>query len=366
MTKIHLLVSGFVTDESLNPSTYYGLSKYAYSKINQTISMICSISNLNFASSSFFLDYDENNLKYKTILEKFINEKIPKSIIHNYRLQYFEEWKDASKQVPLDTDLILLMTNLDHVYVAESSSAFESFCLEIIDKKEKVIGSITHWPELITSRKFKMIELGDQRNKLFLRLTNKSIGTCLVNMTCFYSWWEKDFTNGQRFVRPDNPFGPSVFSKDMNDYLPRIELFRHLDGYGHVGINSKYASHLRPCCTYSDNTIKHFDWTRKNSQKESEICNYPDYNEKFMIQNRSKYVNLVRLASAFLNNQKRNKELLSIFGVPKNEIIKIIILANIQINSLHKKIFYWQNNFNYLIALVYTKIKRKYSNLHNK
>ena len=43
---------------------------------DQTLSMFCSISNFKFSSSSIYLDYDEKNLKYKMILEEFINKKI--------------------------------------------------------------------------------------------------------------------------------------------------------------------------------------------------------------------------------------------------------------------------------------------------
>ena len=361
MTKIHLLVSGFVTEDSLNPSTYYGLSKYQYAKIDQTLSMFCSISNFKFSSSSIYLDYDEKNLKHKMILEEFINKKIPNSLIHNYRLQYFEEWKNASKQVPKNTDLILLMTNLDHAYVAETISAFEIFCLELTKKEEKVIGSITHWPENIVSKKFSMIKTGSKNTNLFLRKTNKCSGTCLINLKAFDSWWEKDFTNSQRIVRPDNPFGPSVFSKDMNEYLPAIEMFRHLDGYGHVGINSPYASPLRPCCTYiPEKSIEHSNWTRNFTQKNSELCRYPGYDEEYLKLNRSNYINLMKLSSAFLNNTKRNKEILSVFKVPKIEVVRIIFVANLNIGTFTKKISYWKSNFNYLAVVIFAKVRRIY------
>ena len=68
----------------------------------------------------------------------------------------------------------------------------------------------------------------------------------------------------------------------------------------------------------------------------------------------------MKLSSAFLNNTKRNKEILSVFKVPKIEVVRIIFVANLNIGTFTKKISYWKSNFNYLAVVIFAKVRRIY------
>ena len=103
---------------------------------------------------------------------------------------------------------------------------------------------------------------------------------------------------GHKIVRPDNPFGPSVPLKNILELTPSTELFRHLDGYGHVGIPPGVAGAFRSCCTIDNMKINHTNWNYGDFHlgKNGELPDIPKLTKsKELI----KIINLVLLARAY-------------------------------------------------------------------
>lgn len=264
--KIHLLMSVYLTNELIQKSDYYGVtSKVSTLKVNQFLSTIHSISKITFDSAEINFDVSSDYAEYVEIISNFIKVTIKPDIINIGRLEFFMDWQNASKRIPENTELVLLKTNHDHVFIQESEEGLQRF-IEILSRDQNYfIGEITHWPEAIGSFNsgnwIKTEELS--LDSVFISKATKTIGTCLVQSNFFKSWWLSDFTGGSRIVRPDNPFGPGVKFPAVNKYIPAQEFFRHLDGYGHVNVKSLHAAPVRSCCVLIGDAIYHTDWRRK-------------------------------------------------------------------------------------------------------
>ena len=261
--KIHLLVSVYLTNELIQAPNYYGINpKTTYSKVDQFLSTVHSISKIEFSSAEVNFDVSADYIQYLGVLSKFIEETIKPDRMNIGRFENFNDWKTASLRIPEDTDMVLLKTNHDHVFIQENQERFQRFIQFLSTNKEFYLGEVTHWPEAIGNfnkgrwRRPKEASL----DSVYETTATKTIGTCLVQFEFFKSWWFVDFTSGSRIVRPDNPFGPGVTFPAVTRYIPMQEFFRHLDGYGHVNVNSPHAAPLRPCCILRNNEINHTDW----------------------------------------------------------------------------------------------------------
>ena len=257
-----MLMSGYLTNSSLNPPQFYNQQNYSHSKLDQLLSTLCSLKGLDLDYADFYLDYDPQHIKYKNLIEEFIvtNFKATKIRIFSFRLQYFEQWQTAAESIPNSVKVILLLNNLDHVLIPGEDKNFIEFINFLESREDDAIGGIMHWQEFITSIGVRKVKDRNTLSPIFYNETYYTHGTTLVKAKFFKSWWEQDFTNGQRIVRPDNPFGPWVNFNWSKRYIPAREFFRHLDGYGHVGISSPQANILRPCCQYINGEILHSDW----------------------------------------------------------------------------------------------------------
>ena len=258
-----MLMSGYLTSSSLTSPQFYNLENFSHSKLDQLLSTLCSLKGLDLDYADFYLDYDSDYIKFKNLIEEFIaiNFKATKIRIFPFRLQYFKQWQIAANSIPNAVKVILLMNNLDHVFIPSEDKNFIEFMNFLEGREDDAIGGIMHWQEFITAigvRKFKDSNI---LNPVFYNETYYTHGTTLIKTNFFKSWWEQDFTNGQRIVRPDNPFGPWVNFNWSRRYIPSREFFRHLDGYGHVGISAPHANILRPCCQFINGEILHSDWS---------------------------------------------------------------------------------------------------------
>ncbi len=260
----YMLMSGYLTNSGLSTPDYYNLSNFKYSKLDQLLSTLCSLEKLDLDYADFYLDYDADNAKHREVVEDFILRKFSRTriCIYSHRLEYFSQWHEAGKNIPHDVDFILLMNNLDHTFVPEAKDYFMQFLRFLETREDNAIGCILHWPEFISCIGAKKFIQPTGGENIFVNKMVTTFGTTLVKPSFFRSWWEKDFTNGNRIVRPDNPFGNSVRFNWAPHYIPSREFFRHLDGYGHVGISAPQAGPLKPCCLYSNGEIVHTDWVR--------------------------------------------------------------------------------------------------------
>jgi hypothetical protein len=131
----------------------------------------------------------------------------------------------------------------------------------------------------------------------------------------FKEWWQSDFTNGKKFVRPDNPFGPSVSFISAPVYIPNREFFRHLDGYGHVGIKSKSASSLAPCCVMKGSEIIHKTWTSGFLYKGETLADLPITPFSNVLNDFRQNRELILLATSYKTNLRNIRGLLDPLGL---------------------------------------------------
>jgi len=355
MAKIHLLVSVRLTEIHISPREIYG-EITQFSKVDQFISALHSMEKLEFNSQVFYINLDEGYAWAKDFIAQSINSKFPEARIYWYQLTTFELWKTASDQVPKDTDQILLFTNHDHAYVASSESLFREFAHSCQEVGSRVIGAISHWPEVVGQLKLRSTSLPTaNKAKVFLGKTDWTIGTCLISRELFAEWWIEDFTQGANIVRPDNPFGPSVRFSEATLVVPYFELFRHMDGYFHAGINSPSALAIKPCCNLSSNGIEHTNWkfSRISRNEAGDLPAITFHNNtldsdsllELLILASSHKVNIARLwkLSQLLNKSnsnrgKRLRLLLSLFGskhfrirlyLTINWLIKVVVVRRI-------------------------------------
>jgi hypothetical protein len=280
--RIHLLVSVFLTDVALTVPGFYGVSiSPNQNKVDQFLSTIHSMSQLELASQSFYIELAPSYSELKEILFTRIRQLFPSSSLFEFRLETFQDWQLAANQIPKTVDLVLLNSNHDHVYVSEDVNDFLDFAKVIKELPENVVGQITHWPESVTTGKGL-----DWRKRINIDFHYQEVpqaiplGTCLVSRISFALWWQTDFTGGERIVRPDNPFGPSVTLEQALSIVPEVELFRHLDGYGHSGVKMKLAGGIRPCCEVIEGTVRHQEWIRGDMALSPNTCDLPKINKK--------------------------------------------------------------------------------------
>ena len=332
--RIQLLMSVYLTDISLG--TNYGRKiSPTQSKADQLISTLHSLSILPIKYHHFYISYNDNYLWAKDIVSEQINKFFPNAIMNNYSLETFEQWKEATLQTSSDVDQILLKTNHDHVYVPESSTDFEEFSTHLKKYGPRYIGEITHWPEFICSSRFKIDTDIAQKNdyQSFYTRTTGAIGTCIVSKELFFEWWIYDFTHGKKVIRPDNPFGPSVKFQEAHRVLPSTELFRHLDGYGHIGIKTPVAGPIRACCQIKNNIVKHKKWSYGKVGAINKRTDLPRLPKRGRKNNMQSYLNLLKLASALDINTKNIKGLFYLYEE------KNILLAKLYTLLLFDKFF---------------------------
>lgn len=258
----YMLMSGFLTNKSISQPSYYNMNEFKYSKLDQLLSTLCSLKKLKLDYADFYLDYDEEFVDNRKIVENFIqvNFKSTEYRLFNFRLEFFSQWQQAAKIIPHTASTVLLMSNLDHVFIPQKINRYLEFLEFLVLKEETAIGQILHWQENITAIGSRKLVNLKNISPVFQKKSVYTHGTILVKPEFFKSWWIQDFTQGERIVRPDNPFGPWVYFAWANCYIPSTEFFRHLDGYGHVGITSPHASNLRPCCQFSNGSVIHDKW----------------------------------------------------------------------------------------------------------
>lgn len=259
--KIHLIFTSIVTNSRLRQK-HIKSKEINYKCIDQFLTTVHSMAPLRISSQDFHIELDPEFSSLQNVIEKHILENFPNANINWRRLEYFSEWQLSSRNVPKECDIILLQSNFDHAYVASSPEYFAEFIKSMKKIDIRVIGEITHWPEAISEiaspwKKNQKIEL---ESNYFKRMTSNLIGTSLISKNLYKEIWRNDFTNGKRITRPDNPFGPSVLIQPSTHVTPNIELFRHLDGYSHVGIENNWVKQIDSCCVYTNGSIVHSDW----------------------------------------------------------------------------------------------------------
>lgn len=266
--RIHLLMSVYLTNVPIHGSNFQELSVNKspnQNKVDQFLSTLHSIQKIKFDSAEIYFELAEEYSEYKEQIINQIKKCVPKATIYFSRLEYFEDWKVAANKIPTRAQIVLLKANHDHVFLPQNLDGFYQFLSNLLSFGDQFVGEITHWPEFIGDVRSRRWEKTARSNTInFITTTTNAIGTCAISPTFFKSWWANDFTGGSRIVRPDNPFGPSIYFSAVKRVIPTMEFFRHLDGPAYPEVTAPVSAPLRACCIVDSKIIKHTDWTYGN------------------------------------------------------------------------------------------------------
>ena len=301
-----MLISVYLTNTSLNPENFYGSNiSPNQNKAEQFLSTLHSLKKINFNSADIYFELSEDYEKYKKLIIQQIRSNIPNATIHLNRLSDYKSWKIASDAVPLESDIVLLKNNHDHVFLPHNAESFYQYLNNLLSYGTDFYGEITHWPESIGNLRGRQWEMSPNKNAMYsVTECNEAIGTCVISPTFFSSWWQKDFTEGSKIVRPDNPFGPWVKFKTTKRIVPTEEFFRHLDGYGHAKVKAPISAPIRACCNIESDRINHTDWTFGNFLTNKSDRDLPVQLKKYAVNPISTLINQILLASAYKVNFK--------------------------------------------------------------
>ncbi len=260
----HLLISVFITPRGLGGEKYF--TKFVddkddhYYRISRFITSLITKSHLNFSSSTFYIELDPCWRNEVNKLCEIIYGLFPNAEINNGRLKNIYDWQHAAAKYS-DDDIILLETNDDHSYMAQTDIDL----YKMVDLMNRYpgfrLGSVTHQSESFSVAARNYFQ---RQNDCFVAKVTTAIGNTLVRGDFFREWWENDELVDQTIVRPDNPFGKSVSFPPTKIIIPQREIFRHMDGYGHIGIHYPLAP-LRNLVKYGE--IEKHDYLLLNKAK---------------------------------------------------------------------------------------------------
>ena len=344
--RVHLIFTSLITNRAINSDLSEDVSNDLY-RLNQYFSSIHSMASLSLDSQIFYLELGAEFAQYRHTVADYTKEIFPNSMIFWERLSNYQDWLNSSDSIPASSNLVLLQSNFDHAYVNPSPFSFLETCQHLLVQEKRSVAEITHWPEALSeiSGPWGAIQNMKVHPNYFTRDTKLAVGTTLVRKEFFKEWWRSDFTYGSKIVRPDNPFGPSVKFPNATLIIPQAELFRHMDGYTHVGIRSQFAQKLEPCCEIKNLSIDHKDWRRLtfnqlvNCKESFDIL--PDVDE--LIGNIP--VNVLMTASAhridlgILSTIARHNNYLDLDKEIRHKIIRTLLQSRYHRKMIYRMIF---------------------------
>lgn len=217
-------------------------SKSGFDRFDIFLFSLIKNSKLPISSASFFLQLDSEFQVHRNTLHELIKDNFHNVKIEDERLEYYVDWIAAiNDSSVVDSDLILLITYDDHAYIDSNEAEFQTLAqntfLAQAEQAAPVYGCLSHFPEFISSipiyKSAKMLK--NFRDHLIVP-SRKPLGAVLLTPDTLQQWFANDLWLNNRIVAPENYFGPSIVTNDGLGLIPRRELFRHLDGYSHVGL----------------------------------------------------------------------------------------------------------------------------------
>ena len=249
---MHLIFSNIITEKRLwnNLDVTQGDER---NRPSMAASTLRSLEGLSINSADIYLEFDETTEWSKEALLKIVEDLPFECKVFPFRLDSFKRWSQASQSLnAISEDQILLCCSEDHVRFSSDSSEFEYLAELLSNLQGKhpslvLILPLSHFPETHA-----MIPIS-QRTGTGLRIEGIPLipwqipgGPIVVGIEQFQAFWSEDFTKGKPFVGLENALGPSLRLPNAYYLCPRKELFRHLDSYGHIGVNKWPYSVLNP------------------------------------------------------------------------------------------------------------------------
>ena len=264
MHSLEIIYSCLITNDRIIKAETYNVVDTDDVRVEQLLTTLKTTNVIQSIKQHLYISFSNELSQYQDVTRQLLNKIEIHGPFHS-RLERYSDWRSISDD--LEADCVLLMSNHDHAFLFADDNLFKEYIEFIAQQPIGCIGSVTHWPEYLSTEKLTLTDFKIGGLPVMAKVTNETIGTVLVRRETFQSWFAVDFTGGSKFVRPDNPFGPSVILNKEKMYVPPFEFFRHLDGYEHIGITSTYSSNLAPTVYISsDREILESAWSEDLSK----------------------------------------------------------------------------------------------------
>ena len=241
--KTHLIFTALITEK--RRFHHKGTEKFANrNRVSIFLTTLETYRHLPVETADFYVELDETTIWAESTIVDSIKSLPFKVNFKDKRLGDYQDWLNSTKSAELNfAESLILISYDDHIFLKNSLNEFQRLNhhrLQIAKelKLKNLMVHLSHYPEL-----HGLIRLAKATNTL-LKVQNDylvpvviPLGTIIISPSDFINWFDLDFTQGKRFVAPENPFGPSVMLSNAHYLIPRTELFRHLDAYRHVRLN---------------------------------------------------------------------------------------------------------------------------------
>lgn len=235
--KLSILINVKLTDDR-NLSSYYrhpwvkrddrgDVFKYALASYSSFDSFV--------EKYHLFIELEGQYVERKKEFEEFIFSIFPKEKINLcwYRHTNRNQWKYFCDSEVDDDEVILLLCNDDHVFIDYNTDMIEN-SINVLNEDQDPHSAvyISHWPEQMVLSFYKNAELTKDKN-FFKFKWNNFDSIQMMKGARLKKYWENDW-NSNALYRTDSlaEFG---FELESDFYSPTREIFRHYDGYSHVG-----------------------------------------------------------------------------------------------------------------------------------
>ena len=241
--KTHLIFSTLVTEK--RRFHHKGTQRFSNrDRVSIFLSTLESFKFLPIDTADFYLEFDETTSWASSVIIEIIRG-LPFTINLNHkRLANYEDWLHSTKSIDLiQSQSLLLLTYDDHIFLKSSTDELKRLNMRRFQiakdlGKKNILVHLSHYPEthgLIMLAKASRSLLKIEND--FLIPVVIPIGTIIISPEDYVDWFKMDFTDGKKFVAPENPFGKSIILNEAQYLIPRTEIFRHLDAYNHVRLD---------------------------------------------------------------------------------------------------------------------------------
>lgn len=236
--KVSLLWTCLVTNVRRDGSTSQ------VDRLEYLSSTLSSLIGIEFHSAHVYIEFGEDvDFRSKDFPSRF--EELSELVsAHDFRLDSTGSWNNALETVLRDKpDLILLLTYEDHVFQRSASQEFCRLAKCLLDWPDDAAPTphfsvLSHFPEAHIQADFwEALGRTTRSSDGLVVPVATPIGCLLVHPGTLSNWFKSDFADGGKVVSTENYFGKSVEDPRGFSITPKREVFRHIDGYEHVGLH---------------------------------------------------------------------------------------------------------------------------------
>lgn len=238
-----ILVNSKITD-----SRFYNFMRYNLrndSRFDVARYCFASFAPLDPLVSKYVFHLDLSEFADRQVeMETWINTVLPpeKVVIHWQQCNTAAEWREAAKEVnSFDDNVIFPATWEDHIFWdSDIDRVTEGLVSMYQDPAGNACVLTSHFPECLRYAVAWGGTMTESEN--YVRYEHKDDSGLRIMKLDFFNWQMQQLQDGPRIFRVENFIHYDMAMSTI--YQPLKELFRHFDGYSHVGIGGDVCGPL--------------------------------------------------------------------------------------------------------------------------